>query len=166
MKKWYLLNYVDHIDWLIDNFEKLNIDCNEALFLITIQFFIKHNIPITIEKLSQKLKMDSEKINSITEQLSRKQYLNLTFSKDGIEYDLSKLYETNFSNTKLHSDDLFSLFQEEFGNLFNTNDAYKLKELLAVYPRNKIIKALQLAKAYEKTNMAYIEKILKDEQKK
>lgn len=166
MKKWYLLNYVDHTDWLIDNFEKLNIDSDEALFLLTVQFFIKHNIPITIEKIAQKLKFDSEKINVLVEQLSRKQYLNLIFSKDGIEYDLTKLYETNFSNNKLNSDDLFIIFQEEFGNLFNTNDAYKLKELLAIYPRNKIIKALQIAKAYEKTNMAYIEKILKDEQKK
>lgn len=47
MNKWYLLNYVDHQNWLIDNLEKLDLNNDEALCLLCIQFLKKQTIYFT-----------------------------------------------------------------------------------------------------------------------
>lgn len=164
MNKWYLLNYVDHQNWLIDNLEKLDLNNDEALCLLCIQFLKKQKQYILLENLCVKLKKSLQEVNELLEELARKRYLTIKFDSKGLLINLSNLYETQFTtNDKLAPDSLFNLYQETFGKFLNNSDAVKLNSLIENYSRHKIVKAFQKACAYNRNSISYIEKILRDE---
>lgn len=165
IKKWYQLSYINKRDWLLENLEKLKISSPEAILIMLIDYYNSNNIKISDEDIIRKMAINQLKLNKLLESLCVKGYLRIE-TKRGLKFDLSPLYETKFEAEHKVDKSIIELFESEFSKPLSRHDFEKINEFVNNYPKNRIIKALQLAIAYNKPNTAYVETILKNELKK
>ena len=93
MKKWYKESYFNGINWILENFDKLNLSADEALVLMLIELANRNNRALSYDYLRAKLGYDNNRIDSIIASLAEKKYLSIKPSKKGISFDISMLYE-------------------------------------------------------------------------
>ncbi len=163
-KKWYNLNYFDKKNWLLDNIEKLDISNNAKLLLILVIFLEEKNIIINQNLLANKLSISLKELDSLLEDLITKGLVNIKIN-NGLIFDLSKLFETDFNLYNNISDDIVKIYEKEKVKPITRYDLEKLDELIKYYPKSSIIKAFQIAAARKQFNLSYIETILINEKK-
>ena len=165
--KWYEQNYVNHRDWILDHLDCLGLDEKETILVLLIDFFNEHHIEITLEALSKKTGMPSELVNQEISVLCAKKYLEIRASSRMISYRLNGLFETNTARDREIMDtSLFDVFETEFGRPLSQPEMQKISDWNRSIDRHLIIYALREASAYQKLNLTYIERILKDWQDK
>lgn len=160
MKKWYQENYINRRDWILEHCDKLKLSAEEILLLLQIDYLSSNHIQINTKLLESKMKLSEAKLDKLLQSLCAKNIL-LIRSKSKISYDMSPLFELNLEEEiNEHVKDVFVLFQKEFGRLLTRDELIKIQELLQIYNQKELIKALQIASAYKKMNLKYIEKVL------
>ena len=165
MEKWYLNNYVNRRDWLLENMHNYDLSSDEILLIMLIDYQNTYNNPITYAYLSAKMGKDQGEIDKLLAGLISKNYLKIV-TRDRVSYDLTPLFDNEVeNNTVANSDNLFEIFETEFGRPLSENDALKIDSFIKYYPYESIIKALQIASAKNKLNTAYVEGILKNNAK-
>lgn len=165
--KWYEQNYVNHRDWILDHLEYLGLDEKETILVLLIDFFNEHHIEITLEALSKKTGMPSELVNQEISVLCAKKYLEIRASSRKISYRLNGLFETNTARDREIMDtSLFDVFETELGRPLSQPEMQKISDWNRSIDRHLIVYALREASAYQKLNLTYIERILKDWQDK
>lgn len=163
MKKWYQHKYVNHRDWIFDNIEKFNLNNDELILLLLIDFLNTNNIALNTSILSKKMRCSEKEVDLLIEQLCLKNLLEIKAGKKLI-YDLSKFFETDFNEIiDPHLKDVYQIYEKEFGRFLTKLEVEKLSDLINDYDKDKIIKALQKASAYNSLSMKYIESILKND---
>lgn len=161
--KWYLENYVNHRDWLLEKLELLQLKPEEALLCLLIDYYNCHNLTINYETLIAKLKSDKQKIDDLIAELNAKGYLQLTLIDGRLHYDLSPLYENGLNAlAAVKFDDIFKVYEKSFGRLLSTTEMQKLSDLSKTYDNDSLIEALRVADAYRKLSMSYIEAVLRN----
>lgn len=164
MKKWYQERYINRRDWILENSEKIKLDNNEILLVIFLDYLNSHNIKITTDILTKKMKCNEQELDILIQQLCLKNILELKTENELI-YDISKLFEKELNQEfDIHLQDVYAIFEKEFGRFLSKIEIEKISDLNHKYNKNKLIKALQKASAYKKLSMNYIETILSNDE--
>ncbi len=166
MKKWYRESYFDREKWILENFNKLNLDAEETLFLLLIDLCKTTKRAITYDYLIEKLRMPTKEIDRIIASLVAKHYLKLSTNARGLVFDIEGIFEFDPDRYEIaENKDLYDTTEEVFGRPMSSNELQKMNDLINEFGQNAFIDALRISEAQRKVKMAYIEGILRNEKK-
>ena len=164
MKKWYKESYFDRKNWILENFDKLNLNSNETLLILLIDLYKSHKKSITYELLIEKLKLNNKEIDKIIAGLVNKHYLKLSTNSRGLVFDIDGLFDFDPDKYEISENkDLYDMVSDIFGKPLSLSELQKMNDLLDIYGNKKFIQALRIAEAQKKIKMSYIEGILRNE---
>ena len=87
MKKWYKESYFDRQNWILENYDLLNLSNDETLFLLLIELAKKNRKTITYEFLSKKLNKTNAEVDKMIADLVSRHYLKLSVNEKGLIFD-------------------------------------------------------------------------------
>lgn len=164
MKKWYKESYFDRKNWILENFDKLNLSSDETLLLLLIELFKTNKKSISYELLTKKLNKNEKEVDKIIASLVSKQYLKLSTNSKGLVFDIDGIFEFDPEKYEISENkDLYDTVSEVFNKPLSPSELQKMNDLLDQYGQNKFIQALRIAEAQKKLKMSYIEGILRNE---
>ena len=159
MAQWFEEPYFDRIAWILDHFDKLQMDCNEGMMVLLIEFFAQHRIQLDYQLIAEKLKMDEAKVDEILSGLMQKGYLEIKMVKADLVFDISGVFTVE--NVKVDRN-LFDLFESEFKRTLSEPEVRTLSEWIQEYDLLMIQYALREAILRDVLKFSYIGKILSD----
>ena len=71
MKKWYKESYFDRKNWILENFDKLNLNADETILILLIDLCKTSRKAITYEYLTGKLHKTTKEIDKINSDMPR-----------------------------------------------------------------------------------------------
>ena len=164
MKKWYQESYFDRKNWILENFDKLNLNADETLLILLVDLCKTYKKAITYDYLMKKLGKNMKQIDTIVAGLVNKHYLKISSNSKGLIFDFDEIFEFDPDKYEISDNkDIFDTVSEVFGKPLSPTELQKITELLGVYGEKKIIEALRLAEAKRTYKIAYIEGILRNE---
>lgn len=167
MKKLYKTTYFDKEAWIIENFDKLNLNSEEVLLLFLIIHATKNNIPLSYEYLCKKMNKTNKGLDKILSNLVGRHYLSIESDKNGIVFNVDGIFE--FDTEKydlLDSEDVYQTIELVFGRPLSSTELQKTSDLIEKYGQNALLDALRIADARRNLKMPYIEGILNNNEKK
>ena len=156
--KIYQRRYFDRRSWILENISNLNLNSNEVLILLLIDYFNQYNKPLSIDTLSKSSNMEKILVDDTISSLISKGYLVLVTESGHISFNIDNIFEAK--NEIIENNDIFEIFEAEFGRVLSQKEASTISEWLRIYDYNTIIKALREALIYNKKSINYIDKIL------
>ena len=93
MSKWFEKDYIDRISYILSEFETINLNAEEGMVVLLIQFYNDHKQTIEAASIAQKLKVDVDRIDEIINGLSEKGYLKISFTNRTLEFNLDGIFE-------------------------------------------------------------------------
>ena len=164
MKKWYQESYFDRKNWILENFDKLNLTSDETLLILLVELCKTNKKAITYDYLMKKFNKTSKQIDTIVASLVNKHYLKISNNSKGLVFDFDEIFEFDPNKYEISDNkDLFDTVSEVFGKPLSPTELQKITELLDTYGEKKFIEALRLAEAKRTFKIAYIEGILRNE---
>jgi len=164
MKKWYKESYFDRNNWILENFDKLNLDCDETVLLLLLILAQKSNRTVTYDYLLQKMNKTVKQIDQIIASLVDKHYLSLSADKNGLVFDIDEIFEFDPQQYEISENiDLYDTVSQIFGKPLSTTELQKMSDLLNIYGQDRFIEALRIAEAKRIKNLSYIEGILRND---
>jgi len=161
MTKWYQEPYFDKKNWLLSNFEKLNITNNELVVLLLLIYAKEAKIKADYNYFTNKLKCGTKDIDNIMASLVEKRYLKITTSQKGILFDISGIFEFDPNQYEMIKDeDIFDILTDLFKRPLSQNEMQQASDLIKKYGKGKFDDALRIAEAYNKISIPYITGIL------
>ena len=164
MKKWYKESYFNRKNWILENFEKLNLNTNEVVLILLIELSKENKKALTYEYFTQKLHLDIKSIDKILASLVSKHYLEISTNSKGLVLNDDNLFEFDPEKYELIiNSDLIDNLSEVFGKPLSASEIQKVNELISEYGENSFIEAVRIAEAKRKLKLVYIEGILRNE---
>ena len=164
MKKWYQESYFDRKNWLLENFDKLNLSSDETILIMLVELCRSSRKNVTYDYLMKKLGKSAKQIDSIVASLVNKHYLKISSNSKGLIFDFDEIYEFDPEKYEISDNkDLFDTVSEVFGKPLSPTELQKISELSQIYGEKKFIEALRLAEAKRTFKISYIEGILRNE---
>lgn len=166
MKKWYKESYFDRKNWILENFDKLNLSSDEVVLLLVVELCKTSKKTITYEFLSEKLHKNKNSIDRIIASLFSKHYLKLTTNARGLVFDTDPLFEFDPEKYEIaENKDLYDMVSDLFGRPLSPIELQKMNDLISEYSEKSFIEALRVAEAQRKIKMTFIEGVLRNEKK-
>ncbi len=166
MKKWYKESYFDRQNWILENYDQLNLSNDEALFLLLIELAKKNQKAITYEYLSKKLNQTNSEVDKMIADLVSRHYLKLSANAQGLVFDYDEIFEFDPNRYDISDEkDLYDITSDVFNKPLSLTELQKMNDLLESYGKERFIEALRIAEAQRKLSMPYIEGILRNEKK-
>lgn len=166
MKKWYKQSYFNRRNWILENFDKLNLSSEETLLILLIDFSKEAGIEINNEYLEKKLNKDSKQIDEIVSRLVAKNFLKIEVNEKGIIFNIDNLFEEDLAKLEdIENRDAFDIVETFLGRPLTTIEMMKVNDLIEEFSENKLIDAIRVAEAYRKNSLNYVEGILNNEKK-
>lgn len=163
MKKWYKESYFNRKNWILENFDKLNITNDELVLILLIDLCKESRKQITYEYLTAKLNKSVKEIDKIIASLVSKHYLNLGSNAKGLVLDIDNLFEFDLDKYEVSDNkDLYDTLGDLFGKPLTPNELQKVNDLLNEYSEKDILEAVRIAEANRKLKLSYIEGILRN----
>ena len=156
--KIYQRRYFDRRSWILENISNLNLNSNEVLILLLIDYFNQYNEALNINTLSKGSNMEKTVVDDTISSLISKGYLVLLTDNEQVIFNIDNIFEAK--NEMIENNDIFEIFEAEFGRVLSQKEASTISEWLRIYDYNIIIKALREALIYNKKSINYIDKIL------
>ena len=156
--KIYQQRYFDRRSWILENISNLNLNSNEVLILLLIDYFNQYNEALNINTLSKGSNMEKTVVDDTISSLISKGYLVLLTDNEQVIFNIDNIFEAK--NEMIENNDIFEIFEAEFGRVLSQKEASAISEWLRIYDYNTIIKALREALIYNKKSINYIDKIL------
>ncbi len=156
--KIYQRRYFDRRSWILENISSLNLNSNEVLILLLIDYFNQYNEALNINTLSKGSNMEKTVVDDTISSLISKGYLVLLTDNEQVIFNIDNIFEAK--NEMIENNDIFEIFEAEFGRVLSQKEASAISEWLRIYDYNTIIKALREALIYNKKSINYIDKIL------
>lgn len=167
MKKWYKESYFNRKNWLLENFEKLNISNDELVLILLIELCKDSKRVITYDYLTSKLQKSIKDIDKIIASLVSKHYLKLGTNTKGLVLDIDNIFEFDPEKYEIvENKDLYDVIGDLFGKPLTPNELQKVNDLINEYGEANFKQALRIAEAHRKLKLAYIEGILRNESKR
>ena len=164
MKKWYQESYFDRKNWILENFDKLNLSVDETLLILLVDLCKTNRKYVTYDYLMKKLSKNAKQIDNIVAGLVNKHYLKISSNSKGLIFDFDEIFEFDPDKYEISDNkDLFDTVSEVFGKPLSPTELQKISELSEIYGEKKFIEALRLAEAKRTLKIAYIEGILRNE---
>lgn len=165
--KWYEQKYVNRRDWMIDHYETFNLSASEGIVCLAIDFLNTHRISITYDILSNKTNLKADEIDQVIALLVAKNYLEVRATAKGLEFNLHGLFDSDASNIKkVAHESVYDLYEQSFGRPLTNTEMEKINDWMKLVDSKLMVYALKEAVLYGKINLAYIDAILRDWQKK
>lgn len=161
---WWKKPYVNRRDWILDNLGALSLSPEQVVVLLMIDFYNEQNKAIDLEEFAQACSMELAEVDTIIHSLVQSQYLSIHPHKDRIGFSIDGLFEEGVIYEYVDQD-IFEVFETEFGRLLSQNELMTLNKWLAHYSQEEILEALRSALIYQKASMPYIEAILVNNRK-
>lgn len=152
--------YFDRLAWLFDHYENLDLNNDEGMLLMMLEFCHKYQMNIDYDLLQQKMRMSTNHIDQLLHQLQQKGYLKLEIGEKGIIFDTSGVYDEKV--TLKFEEDLFNTFETEFKRPLTRIELQKMSDWLQLYENRLILYALREAVIRNKYSFDYIDRILVD----
>lgn len=167
MKQWYKEAYFDANNWILDNYDKLSLNCDEVLLLLLIIFCQKNNKKITYDYLVKKMNKCIKDIDIIIASLVEKHYLELSVNNKGLVFNIDQIFEYDLNRYEVSTNkDIYEIVSDIFGKPLTPNELQKMNDLINEFGQDKFMQALRISEANKKIKMAYIEGILRSEKEK
>ena len=164
MKKWYKESYFDRKNWILENFDKLNLKAEEAMLLLLVELCRQNRKAVTYDYLTEKLHKDTREIDRLIADLVNRHYLKLTTNSRGLVFDIEGIFEFDPEKYELSVNrDIYELVADIFGKPLSPSEMQKMNDLIEEYDQERFLQALRIAEANRKLKMAYIEGILRNE---
>lgn len=164
--KWYKESYFDRGNWILENFDKLNLTSDETLLILLVDLCKSNKRAITYDYLKEKLNKKEKDIDKIIASLVSKNYLKLTTNSRGLVFDIDNIFEFDPSKYEIaENKDLYDIVSDLFGKPLSSTELQKMSDLINKYSEKKFIEALRKAEAQRKLSMNYIAGILNNEEK-
>ena len=161
--KWYESNYNDKVAWILDHLEYLNLSYGETVLCLILTFMKDKGLNITYETLINKLDTSQDELDKLLFKLKQKGYLNITLKEQGMDFDLTPLFDFNEQDLNSKKDeDLYVLYEDAFKRPLSPNEMAKISSLSKIYGQDAMIVALRAAQGYNKLNLNYVERYIID----
>lgn len=155
--KYYQERYFNRRNWILDNIQRLNLNTNEAVVILMIDFLNEFQQKIDLDSLSKKCNLSTKTIDETIASLNNKGFINIS-TKKGVYFDIDNIFET--TNNMIEENNLFDKFETEFHRVLSRRETDLLAEWIRIYDYDKIIAALREAVINDKLYFKYIEAIL------
>ena len=166
MKKWYKESYFDRKNWILENFDRLNLSSDETLFILVVELCRYNRKQISYEYLSTKMNKSVKELDQIIASLVSKHYLKLSTNTKGLVFDIDGIFEFDPEKYEIAENrNLFDTVGDVFGKPLTPMQLQKMNDLLEQYGKDHFIEALRIAEAQRKLSMSYIEGILRNDKK-
>ena len=166
MKKWYKESYFNRKNWILENFNKLNLNSDETLFILFVELCKESKRNITYELLCDNFKTDVKHIDKIIASLVNKGYLSLSTNSRGLVLDIDAIFEFDPNTFEISENkDLYDTLNDVFGKPLTQLELEKVNDLVNEYGQAKLLQATRIADANRKLKLSYIEGILRNEKK-
>ena len=161
---WWNKPYVNRRDWILENLGVLKLNAKQTVILLMIDYYNSQSKPIDLQEFAQACAMDLKDVDETIHSLVKSQLLSIEPKKDRIHFSLDGLFNHGIMYEYV-DEDIFEVFESEFGRLLSQNELMLLNEWLAVYTQEEILDALRSALIYQKASMNYINAILVNQRK-
>ena len=164
MKKWYKESYFDRKNWILENFDKLNLNADETVLLLLVELCRQSKKTITYEYLTEKLHKNMKEIDHVIAGLVNRHYLKLSTNSRGLVFDIEGIFEFDPEKYEISvNHDIYELVSDVFGKPLSPTEMQKMNDLIEAYGQDSFLQALRIAEANRKLKMAYIEGVLRNE---
>ncbi len=156
---WWNKPYVNRRDWVLENLGGLKLSPSQTIVVLMIDYYNSLNRPIDLPSFAKACNMELTDVDETIESLVQAQVLSIKAVHNRISFNLDAL----FSNGLLYEyvdEDIFEVFESEFGRLLSQNELVMLNEWLTIYTQDEILDALRQALIYQKASFNYINAIL------
>ncbi|CAM3584326.1 DnaD domain-containing protein [Erysipelothrix urinaevulpis] len=156
---WWNKPYVNRRDWVLENLGGLELSPKQTVVVLMIDYYNSHNRVIDLPSFAKSCNLELSEVDETIQSLVQSQVLSVKPDRDRIAFNLDAL----FSNGLMYEyvdEDIFEVFESEFGRLLSQNELVMLNEWLSTYTQEEIIDALRQALIYQKASMNYINAIL------
>ena len=163
MKKWYKESYFNRKNWILENFDKLNITNDELVLILLIELCKESKKQITYDYLTEKLNKSIKDVDKIIASLVGKHYLNLSTNAKGLVLDIDSIFDFDPDKYEVSENkDLYDTLGDLFGRPLTPNELQKVNDLLNEYSQKDLLQAIRIAEANRKLKLNYIEGILRN----
>lgn len=167
MKKWYQYSYINKTNWILENYRNLNLSGDEGIVVLMINHTLEQGLNLNMEGLVKLTGFSQERLDKAIGILCAKQYLIISATREGVQFDLSGLFEAEIAKSeKATNQSLYDLFETEFARPLGQKEMMTLSEWASTYDNRLIIYALKEASLYKKVSINYIAAVLQDWNKK
>lgn len=166
MKKWYKEPYFDRKAWIMENCDKLNLSSSEILLILFAEYARENRISLSYEYLTKKLNLSTEELDKVIVSLVDRHYLKLSTNSRSIVFDIDELFEYDPNKFEIaENKDLYDTLGDVFGRPLTTMELQKCNDLVGEFSESKLLEAVRIAEAQRKVKIAYIEAVLRNNEK-
>lgn len=167
MNKWYKESYFNRKNWLLENFDKLNLSSDELVLILLIELCKESKKVITYEYLTNKMHKSSKDIDNIIASLVSKHYLKLNTNSKGLVFDIDEIFEFDPEKYEISDNkNLYDTLGDLFGKPLTPSELQKVNDLINEYGEANFKYAVRVAEAQRKLKLPYIEGVLRNESKR
>ncbi len=159
-KKWFNATYINQIELAVSRFPHLSLTHEQFIVVLAILWLQRNNEIISVTAICNQTKLATEKVNEILAVLTNKAYLIIKSQKNRIDFNLDGLFLEAEENIMSLDDNLFTLFEQEFGRVLTRNEIQMLAALQANYSQEQIETALRKTLNNDVRSINYVAKIL------
>ncbi len=167
MKKIYQEAYFDRKAWIFENYEKLQLNAKETLLLLLIEHCREHGILLSYEYLCKKMSVKQKELDSILAKLVSRHFLEISAQSGKLILSTDGLFDFDLTAYEIEENtDIFNTLDIVFGRPLSPGELQKANDLINLYGENAFLDALRIADGQRKHNLAYVEGILRNSEKK
>ncbi len=167
MKKWYEHSYINKTNWILENYNNLNLSAEEGVLALIINHANENGQCLSVDSLANRTAFSQEVVDKAIAILCAKKYLVIIAKPQGLVFDLTGLFQSDVAKSeKAVNQDIIELFESEFKRPLTSNEMIQFSEWIKIYDRKLIIYALKESSLYKKTTIQYITSILDEWTKK
>ena len=134
--------------------------------VLLIEFAKEHELKLDYDFLSKKMSLDTKELDKVLSSLVLKGYLKITADNNGIVFNIDSIFEFDPEAYELvENQDVYDIFGDFLGKPLGPSELQKVSDLLDKYGQDKVIDALRVSEANRKYSLAYVEGVLRHEEK-
>lgn len=156
---WWNKPYVNRRDWVLENLGGLKLSPKQTVVILMLDYQNSLNRPVEMPAFAKSCNMELKEVDAILDSLVQGGLLSIKGTRDKISFNLDSLFSGGLMYEYV-DEDIFEVFESEFGRLLSQNELMILNEWLGIYTQDEILEALRQALIYQKASMNYINAIL------
>ena len=162
--EWWNQRFVNRRDYILEKLETWNLNTQEIIMILLIDYFNDHMIPLTLEIMAEKMHLSINDVDILLQTLQEKGYVSMDIIQGRIMFLIDGMFVERPQSQLEYS--LFELYESEFGRPLTQQEMQRLSDMRQNYEEIMIVNALREASIHECVKFDYIEKILNNWLKK
>lgn len=156
---WWQKSYINRRDWILENQGSLKLSSDALLITLMIDFMNDNHEEISLETLSNRCGLEVLEVDEVIQGLINTSILKVAVTNNKVSFNIDNLFKNGVIYEHV-DEDIFKVFETEFGRLLTQVELQLLNKWLRLYSEDEILDALRSAMIYKKMSMQYINAIL------